>query len=50
MNLVRAFFPKSGHFSLKFKKGHGRPSYVFHILIILIYFGWKEKYFVLKRA
>ena len=26
MNLVRAFFPKSGHFSLNFEKGQGRPS------------------------
>ena len=25
MNLVRAFFPKSGHFSLNFEKGQGRP-------------------------
>ena len=24
MNLVRAFFPKSGHFSLNFKKGQGK--------------------------
>ena len=25
MNLVRAFFPKSGHFSLNFEKGQGVP-------------------------
>ena len=25
MNLVRAFFPKIGHFSLNFEKGQGRP-------------------------
>ena len=26
MNPVRAFFPISGHLSLNFKKGQGRPS------------------------
>ena len=25
MNLIRAFFPKSGHFSLNFEKEQGRP-------------------------
>ena len=25
MNLVRAFFPNLGHFSLNFEKGQGRP-------------------------
>ena len=25
MNLVRAFFPKSGHCSLNFEKGQGKP-------------------------
>ena len=27
MNLVRAFFPKSGHFSLNFEKGQGGPLF-----------------------
>ena len=32
MNLVRAFFPKSGHVSLNFGKGQGGPPPLAHLV------------------
>ena len=37
MNLVRPFFPKSGHFSLNFEKGQGRPRPLPRLVMRLIF-------------
>ena len=43
MNLVRAFFPKSWHFSFNFEKGHGRPPPIPPLVTRLNPLSWLKK-------